>query len=98
MKTSTLIKRLDQADDPDTVAAQELPKWNKSGGKVSNGLVRRRQSEVQLFQSGGGGGGNCCGGTGGGGGGGGSGGGGGGGSGSCSSSGSCSGSGSGSGK
>ena len=30
-------------------AADEFPKWNKDGGKVLNGLVRRRAAERALF-------------------------------------------------
>jgi GH24 family phage-related lysozyme (muramidase) len=48
--SSTLIKRLNAGEKPDTVAAQELPKWNKAGGKVLPGLTRRRAAEVTLFK------------------------------------------------
>jgi lysozyme len=34
-------------------AADEFLKWNKAGGKVLNGLVRRREAERALFLSGG---------------------------------------------
>jgi lysozyme len=34
-------------------AAVEFLKWNKAGGKVLNGLVRRREAERALFLSGG---------------------------------------------
>jgi lysozyme len=34
-------------------AAEEFLKWNKAGGKVLNGLVRRREAERALFLSGG---------------------------------------------
>ncbi|KAF7562604.1 hypothetical protein G7046_g1518 [Stylonectria norvegica] len=49
--SSTLIKRLNNGEDPDTVAGEELPKWNKSNGEVLSGLVRRRAAEVNLFQT-----------------------------------------------
>ncbi|KAF7726812.1 hypothetical protein EC973_008413 [Apophysomyces ossiformis] len=49
-KTSTLVKRLNAGEDPNTVAAEELPRWNKAGGKVFAGLVRRREAEVELFK------------------------------------------------
>lgn len=49
--SSTLIKRLNNGEDPNTVAGEELPKWNKGGGSVLPGLVRRRAAEVDLFQT-----------------------------------------------
>ncbi|KAF9449597.1 glycoside hydrolase family 24 protein [Macrolepiota fuliginosa MF-IS2] len=49
--SSTLIARLNNGEDPDTVAAQELPKWDIAGGQVLQGLVNRRKAEVQLFQT-----------------------------------------------
>jgi GH24 family phage-related lysozyme (muramidase) len=51
METSTLVKRLNAGDSPNTVAAQELPKWDLAGGQVLQGLVRRRAAEVKLFQT-----------------------------------------------
>lgn len=33
-------------------AANEFPRWNKSGGKVLQGLVNRRKEEKSLFESG----------------------------------------------
>lgn len=50
-KGSTLVRRLNAGEDKNRVAAEELPKWNKAGGSVSNGLVRRRAAEVKLFQT-----------------------------------------------
>ena len=47
LKTSTLLKKLNSCDY--NGAANELLKWNKSNGKVLNGLVRRRQEEKELF-------------------------------------------------
>jgi len=37
--------------EPRTFAqiAAKMPEYNKAGGKVSNGLIRRRQAEVALF-------------------------------------------------
>ena len=49
--SSTLLKRLNKGENPNTVASQELPKWNKGGGKVLPGLVRRRAAEVKFFKS-----------------------------------------------
>ncbi|TFK38393.1 family 24 glycoside hydrolase [Crucibulum laeve] len=49
--SSTLIARLNNGENPNTVAAQELPKWDLAGGQVLPGLVRRRAAEVTLFQT-----------------------------------------------
>ena len=51
MGSSTLVKRLNHGEDPDTVAAQELPKWNITKKKVSKGLVNRRNREISFFQT-----------------------------------------------
>lgn len=48
VKSSTLIKRLNAGENANTVISQELPKWNKAGGKVLAGLTRRRNAEVAL--------------------------------------------------
>ncbi|KAJ2691088.1 hypothetical protein IWW39_000296 [Coemansia spiralis] len=50
-KSSSLIRRLNSGQDVNTVIAQELPKWNKGGGRVLPGLVRRRAAEVKLSQA-----------------------------------------------
>ena len=47
---STLRKRLNAGEDPNTVAKQELPRWTSKG---MAGLVRRREAEVNLFCAGG---------------------------------------------
>ncbi|RZG79680.1 lysozyme [Acinetobacter venetianus] len=46
-KTSTLVKYLNALDYK--AAADEFPKWNRGGGKVLKGLVRRREAERALF-------------------------------------------------
>ena len=51
LQSSTLLKRLNAGENPNTVAAQEMPKWVYGGGKVLPGLVRRRAAEVKFFQS-----------------------------------------------
>ena len=51
LASSTLLRRLNDGEDPDTVAEEEIPRWNKGGGKVLNGLVRRRAAEVAFFCS-----------------------------------------------
>jgi len=50
-KGSTLVKRLNNGENPNSVAAEELPKWNKGDGKVLEGLNRRRSAELELFCS-----------------------------------------------
>jgi lysozyme len=49
LETSTLRRRLLAGEDPVQVISQELPRWNKAKGKVSEGLTRRRNAEVELF-------------------------------------------------
>lgn len=45
-KTSTLLKRLNSGRYED--ACNELLRWNKAGGKVLNGLTKRRIEENKL--------------------------------------------------
>lgn len=47
LQTSTLRRRLRARDFEG--AKQELVKWNRGGGRVLPGLVRRRQAEVALL-------------------------------------------------
>ena len=47
LKTSTLLQKLNSSDY--NGAANEFLKWNKSNGKVLNGLVKRREEEKELF-------------------------------------------------
>ena len=47
LEGSTLLKKLNAGDF--TGAAAEFPKWNKAGGKVLPGLVKRREAERTLF-------------------------------------------------
>ena len=49
LEDSTLRKRLLAGEDPAKAVAEELPRWNKAGGNVVEGLVRRRADEVKLF-------------------------------------------------
>lgn len=51
LQKSTLLKKLNNGDHKG--AAEEFLKWNKAGGKVLTGLVRRREAERQLFLAGG---------------------------------------------
>lgn len=50
VEDSTLRRRLLAKELPATVVAEELPRWNRGdGGKVLEGLKRRRAAEVALF-------------------------------------------------
>ncbi|ENE2372803.1 lysozyme [Klebsiella aerogenes] len=49
LSTSTLLKKLNAGDIKG--AADEFLRWNKAGGKVLNGLTRRREAERALFMS-----------------------------------------------
>ncbi|KAJ7226802.1 glycoside hydrolase family 24 protein, partial [Mycena pura] len=51
LKSSTLLKRLNNGEDPNTVTVAEIPKFDLAGGKVLAGLVKRRAAEVTLFQT-----------------------------------------------
>ncbi|EKK5925231.1 lysozyme [Enterobacter hormaechei] len=47
LSTSTLLRKLNAGDYAG--AADEFLRWNKAGGKVINGLTRRREAERALF-------------------------------------------------
>ena len=47
LSTSTLLRKLNAGDY--SGAADEFLRWNKAGGKVLNGLTRRREAERALF-------------------------------------------------
>ena len=47
LSTSTLLRKLNAEDY--AVAGDEFLRWNKAGGKVLNGLTRRREAERDLF-------------------------------------------------
>ena len=49
LSTSTLMRKLNASDYAG--AADEFLRWNKAGGKVLNGLTRRREAERALFLS-----------------------------------------------
>lgn len=48
--SSTMLKKLNLGDYKG--ASREFPRWNKAGGRVLNGLTRRRKSEMELFNEG----------------------------------------------
>ena len=45
---STLLKKINFNPNDPSIRA-EFMKWNKAGGKVLNGLVRRREAEAKLY-------------------------------------------------
>ena len=47
LRSSTLLKVLNQRDK--LLAPEQIRRWNKAGGKVLKGLVRRREAEALLF-------------------------------------------------
>lgn len=46
---STLLRKLNAQDYAG--ASQEFAKWNKAGGRVLKGLIRRRAAEAALFRA-----------------------------------------------
>ncbi|MEG0237934.1 MAG: lysozyme [Cetobacterium sp.] len=49
LSSSTLLKKLNNRDYYG--ASEEFQRWNKAGVKVLNGLIKRRESERNLFNS-----------------------------------------------
>ncbi len=47
---STLLKKVNANPNDPTIRAEFL-KWNKAGGKVLNGLTRRREAEANVYFS-----------------------------------------------
>jgi lysozyme len=43
------LRRLVNANPSNPLIRTEFSKWNKAGGKVLNGLTRRRQAEADLY-------------------------------------------------
>jgi lysozyme len=50
LERSTLLKKVN-ANPNDKSIAYEFSRWNKAGGKVLNGLTRRRKAEADLYFS-----------------------------------------------
>jgi len=48
LKNSTLLKVLNEGNYNDVPA--QIKRWNKAGGNVLDGLIRRREAESLLFQ------------------------------------------------
>ncbi|KAL4888267.1 lysozyme-like protein [Aspergillus ambiguus] len=51
MQSSSLVQRMNAGEDVVVVANEELPQWVHANGEVVDGLVRRRQAEVDLFNT-----------------------------------------------
>ena len=49
LKESTMLRKLNYGDYESV--PDEMRRWNKAGGEVLNGLVRRRDAEANLFSS-----------------------------------------------
>ena len=47
LSSSTLLQRLNNKDWDDV--PNQIKRWNKAGGEVKQGLVRRREAESLLF-------------------------------------------------
>jgi lysozyme len=50
LRSSTLLKKVN-TNPTDKTIRDEFMKWNKGGGKVLNGLTRRREAEANLYFS-----------------------------------------------
>jgi hypothetical protein len=48
VKKSTLFKKVNANPNDPTIRA-EFMRWNRAGGRVLNGLTRRRQEEADLY-------------------------------------------------
>ena len=48
LKKSTLLRKLNNGEYKET--PNQIKRWNKAGGKVLEGLVRRREAEALLFE------------------------------------------------
>ena len=47
VRTSTLLKKLNAGEYNDVPS--EIKRWNRAGGQVLDGLIRRREAEALLF-------------------------------------------------
>ena len=50
LKNSTLLKVLNSSHIDWNDVPEQIKRWNKAGGKVLEGLVRRREAEALLFE------------------------------------------------
>jgi len=47
-KNSTLLRKLNSGDY--SAVPTEIKRWNKAGGRVLEGLVKRREAEAKMFE------------------------------------------------
>ena len=47
LKNSTMLKVLNEEKYSDV--PQEIKRWNKAGGEVLDGLIKRREAEAKMF-------------------------------------------------
>ena len=50
LKSSTLLKVLNSSHPDWNDIPAQIKRWNKAGGKVLQGLIRRREAEALLFE------------------------------------------------
>ena len=50
LKNSTLLKVLNSSHKDWNDVSAQIKRWNKAGGKVLQGLIRRREAEALLFE------------------------------------------------
>ena len=50
LKSSTLLKVLNSSHPDWNDVPAQIKRWNKAGGKVLQGLIRRREAEARLFE------------------------------------------------
>ena len=48
LSSSTLLKKLNNSEYGEV--PEQIKRWNKAGGKVLEGLIRRREAEALLFE------------------------------------------------
>ena len=48
LSSSTLLKKLNNSEYDEV--PEQIKRWNKAGGKVLEGLIRRREAEALLFE------------------------------------------------
>ena len=51
VQNSTLVRRLNNGEPRERVISEELPRWTKANGQTLQGLVNRRQAEIELALS-----------------------------------------------
>jgi len=47
LKNSTMLRVLNEEKYADV--PQEIKRWNKAGGEVLDGLIKRREAEAKMF-------------------------------------------------